>query len=61
MLTEKFLLDDFHLAGKKMGEFETAIKEIDQHTYHMVMPMRDLIVVSLIDNQYQPVLPAIAE
>lgn len=53
MLNKDFLLDDFHLAGNREEDFKNAIEAIDQHTYNLITPMRELLVVSLIENQYQ--------
>lgn len=53
MLNKDFLLDDFHLTGKRTEDFKTAIEWIDEHSYNVLTNLKDLTVVSLLGNQYQ--------
>lgn len=57
MLNKDFLLDDFHLTGKSTEDFKAAVEWIDEHTYNLLTNLKDLVVVSLVDNQYQDKAP----
>lgn len=57
MLTDDFLLDDFHLSGDNESDFRTLVGEIDACTKVYTIPMRSLTVFSLLDVKEKKGLP----